>query len=256
MRCPRCGGYMKTVILQPGRCPACGKIIKRIPTLTDIKEFWAQFFHGRGLTFWTFIAIVLLGGSGMIEQSLGNGYMLNYLLNNWFIGLVTAVFLGAVLDLVSLTNVEIRELASVVTGRLPRALRLWRRGTNTVLILGAVAAVLIMSPREVFDYPPAFVFLVVFILCCFWASYAFFLTDEFARDTKTQIFFKRLGVDFVADLRRVSMYYLIGALFSVIIFVTLHSINGLWIWMSTHPIFQFGIQIGIWADRLLRGKIV
>lgn len=256
MRCPRCGGYMKTVFLQPGRCPACGRVVKRLPTITDIKEFWAQFFHGRGLTFWTFIAIVILGGSGMIEQSIGNGYMLDYLLGNWFIGLVTAMFLGAVLDLVALTNVEIRELASTVTGRLPRALRIWRRGTNITFLIGAVIAVLIMGPREVFDYPPAYVFLTIFILCGFWAMYAFFLTDEFARDTKLQVFFKRLGVEFVADLRRVSMYYLIGAIFSVVIFLTLHSINGLWLWVSTHPLYKFGVQVVIWSDKLLSGKPV
>jgi hypothetical protein len=161
-----------------------------------------------------------------------------------------------VLDLVARTNVEIRELASKVTGRLPRALRIWRRGTNSVLLISVLLSLLIMKPRGLFEYPPAFIFLVVFFLCGYWAIYSFLLTDQFARDIKLRAFFKLLGVDYVADLRRVSMYYLIGAIFSTILFMTLNSINGLWIWFSSHPLYLFGCQVVIWANRLLSGRPV
>lgn len=256
MRCPRCGGWMKTVILKPGRCPACGKVVKIIPTMSDLREFWSQFFQGRGVAFWSFMSIFILVTIGMIELSVSDGMMINYLLNHWFIGLVTAVFLGAVLDLVARTNVEIRDMASTITGRLPRPLRIWRRGTNITLLIGIVLALLIMSPRGLFEYPPAFTFLVVFILCCFWAAYSFLITDHFARDLKVKAFFKRIGVDYFYNLRRMAMYYLIGAIFSVIIFMTLNSFKGLWFWVSHHPVYLFGCQVVIWADKLLSGKPV
>ena len=256
MRCPRCGGWMKTVVFKPARCPACGKMVKVIPTLSDIREFWSQFFQGRGVAFWTFISAAFLTTVGMIEISFGEGLMINYLVDHWFISLIFAIFLGAVLDIVARTNVEIRDMASTVTGRLPRALRIWRRGTNISLIIGMVLAVLILHPHGVFEYPPAFVFLIIFFLCCFWAAYSFLLTDNFARDIKLRAFFKRLGVDYVADLRRVSMYYLIGSIFSTILFLTLNGVNGLWLWFSSHPLYLLGTRIVIWADRLLSGRPV
>ena len=111
MRCPRCGGWMKTVVFKPARCPACGKMVKVIPTLSDIREFWSQFFQGRGVAFWTFISAAFLTTVGMIEISFGEGLMINYLVDHWFISLIFAIFLGAVLDIVARTNVEIRDMA-------------------------------------------------------------------------------------------------------------------------------------------------
>ena len=256
MRCPRCGGWMKTVVFVPARCPACGKVVKIIPSFSDVKEFWSQFFHGRGLAFWTFIALIAYTIVGMLEVSFGDGIMIDYMLRHWFISLVMATFLGSVLDLVARTNVEIRELASTITGRLPRPLRFWRRGTNFSLIGGIILALLIMSPRGLYEYPPAFKFLFVFFLCCFWAGYAFLLTDHYARDIKVRAFFKRLGIDYLDFLRRIAMYYIVGALAAVIVFLTLNSIKGLWWWVSSHPLYLLGCQIVIWADKLLSGKPV
>lgn len=256
MRCPRCGGWMKTVVFRPARCPACGRLVKVIPTLSDVREFLSQFFQGRGVAFWTFISAVFLVTIGMVEVSVGDGLMIEYLRQHWFISLVFSAFFGTTLDLVARTNVEIRDLASTVTGRLPRALRIWRRGTNIMLAVGIILAIVILHPRGVFEYPPAFVFLIIFFLCCFWAAYSFLLTDEFARDIKLRAFFKRLGVDYVADLRRVSMYYLIGTIFSTIVFLTLNSVTGLWMWFSSHPVYLLGCRIVVWANRLLSGRPV
>jgi hypothetical protein len=247
---------MRSVILNPGKCPACGYVVKRIPTLKDVREFWADFLHGRGLAFWSFISLVILAVVGMLELSFGKGVMTTYLLKHWFITLVTGVFLGTVLDLVARSNVEIRDLASKITGRLPRALRIWRRGTNIMLLVGVGLSLLIMHPKGLFEYPPAFAFLSVFFLCCFWAGYSFLLTDEFARDTKLQAFFKRLGVEFVHDLRRTSLYYIMGAILSVVVFLTLNSINGLWFWVSSNPIYLFGCNVVRWGGRLVSGKPV
>jgi len=256
MRCPRCGGYMRMVIVKPAKCPACGRVVKRIPTLTDVREFWAEFFHGRGLAFWSFISLCGFSAIGMLEVSFGRGIMSEYLLKHWFITLVTSIFLGTVLDIVARTNVEIRELASKITGRLPRALRMWRRGTNFMLIFSIGLSLLIMHPKGLFEYPPAFAFLSVFFLCCFWAGYSFFMTDQYARDVKLQAFFHRLGVEFVADLRRVSLYYLMGAILSFIIFITLNTIPGLWFWVSSNPLYLFGRSVVRWGGRLISGKMV
>src|SRR4030042_526562 len=102
MRCPHCKGSISVYnFLREKHCPACGGVLKRMPTREQIKESLISFSEDKGYIFWAICYLIAVWVIAFFEQIIASGYLFDYVTAYKFRTLVIAAYTGMFFDYIA-----------------------------------------------------------------------------------------------------------------------------------------------------------
>lgn len=257
MKCPHCKGSVSAYnFFKEKHCPACGEVLKRMPTKEQIKETLIIFAEDRGYLFWSIIYWLAVWVIAFVEQLAGQGMLFEYILHHKIRFFCLALFSGSIIDYVIKANVEVTAVRNKFIFKPPIYLRRYRNWTNIFLIIG-----LGLSAYTLYRWPnyvgilPTVTFLTSFCLGVIWALMGLVLTSDDLNDKRIRYFLQEMRIDRLRIYHRVSMIYLGGIFVSVVVYYKLVHISGLsWYIMNARIVYNtvtfFKNYFG-WVDKFI-----
>ena len=80
MRCPHCKGSLSAYnFFREKHCPACGELLKRMPTREQVREFLIAFAEDKGYIFWAIVYWFGIWIIAFFEQIFWKGEIFEYI---------------------------------------------------------------------------------------------------------------------------------------------------------------------------------
>jgi len=258
MRCPHCKGSISVYnFLREKHCPACGELLKRMPTREQVKETIISFAEDRGWLFWTLVYLMVITVIAFLEQIFGTGNLFDYLVAYKLRTFVIALYSGTVFDFVAKANVEVTAVRIKFIFKPPAYLRAYRRWTNVFLVLG-----LGMSFYAQIKWPnyvsvlPATSLITSAMLGLIWALMGLLLTEDDMNDKRIRYFMEEMRIGRLRYYHRASAIYIGGITVAGVAYYNLVQISGLWfyIWNAriVYDVVNFFRMYFGWVDKFVK----
>lgn len=236
MRCPHCKGSISVYnFLREKHCPACGEVLKKMPTKEQIRETLIAFAEDKGYIFWSIVYLLAVTVIAFFEQILGEGALFEYITRHKLRTLLCAAYSGSVIDYIAKANVEVTAVRNKFIFRPPLYLRAYRRWTNVFVVLGVgmTAYALIRWPGYV-SLLPALSLITGTTVGLIWAIMGLVLTEDDLNDKRIRYFMEEMRIGRVRYYQRAAAVYIGGVFLSAVLYYKLVNTSGLWfyIWHS------------------------
>ncbi len=234
MKCPNCKGSISTYnFFKEKHCPACGELLKKMPTKEQLTETLVAFAEDKGYIFWSIVYLVVVWAVSFFEQIFGTGVLFDYITKHEIRFLILAVYSGSIIDYAVKANVEVTAVRNKFIFRPPLYLRAYRRWTNIFVVLGVgLSAYALIQCPNYFSILPVVTFLTSFCLCLLWAIMGLALTEDDMNDKRIRYFMEEMRIGRVKYYHRASAIYIGGIFLAGVTYYWLVHISGLWFYIS------------------------
>jgi hypothetical protein len=241
MQCPECKGSISAYnFFREKHCPACGAVLKRMPTWPMVKETVISFAEDKGYIFWAVVYIVVVNVAAFFEAIIGHGILFDYLAEHGFKFLLCAAYTGSFFDYIVKANVEVTAVRNKFIFKPPRYLRHFRNWTNIFAYLG-----LGLGLYAQYQWPNYISFLwtisitVSVCVALIWAIMGLILTEDDMNDKRIRYFMEEMRIGRVKYYHRASLIYIGGIAVAGITYYNLVRISGLWFYIwNSRPVYD------------------